>query len=272
MKSISIIILSIFLLIITLIVSCDATSESEPNIEEQIELAETKSYCNEYVDSTETTFTIARNWKNYNDTSFCTSYTTAIEQFETAKFNREFFEYDEAVDYLDFWGTLYDTLYHSDKDLFPLLLDSLESLKVKYALNRDQFAKVIVCFVQDIPYTYILQHADCNNLEYSDSPCLGEQIYGILSPYEFLHTLKGDCDTRTVLLYTILKHFNYSPKIAVSRTYEHSMLVLDVAAAGEHLYEYGKKYYFWETTGQDWLPGVIPAGMGDLYWWDIALE
>ena len=50
------------------------------------------------------------------------------------------------------------------------------------------------------------------------------------------------------------------------------MLLLDVTTSGEHFYEQGKKYYFWETTGTGWEPGIIPPGMGDLYYWNIVLE
>lgn len=88
---------------------------------------------------------------------------------------------------------------------------------------------------------------------------------------EFLHTLKGDCDTRTVLLYGLLKGLGYSPKIANSEFYLHSMLLLDIPSRGEYLVENGKRYYFWETTAAGWQSGQLPPRFSQKKHWEIVL-
>ncbi|MEP1781593.1 hypothetical protein, partial [Reichenbachiella sp.] len=137
-------------------------------------------------------------------------------------------------------------------------------------LDYVEFAHAVVKLVQDIPYQYIISNK-CTS-DYSDYPCFGNQRYGITTPVEFLYTLRGDCDSRTVLLYTILSQYNYDPVILISKEYRHSMLALDIPATGEYLKIKGKKYYFWETTSTGWEPGIIPPGMDNKEYWNIALK
>jgi len=212
-----------------------------------------------------------RSWVDYDANNYCTAYTTSDSIYKSSNIGRVNFS-DNSDDYHTYWGNLYKNLYKQDRNKLAPILDSLSQLKTILKLKRNEFANVLVSFVQDIPYTYILFTETCADNDDKSMPCVDGEMFGILSPYEFLHTLKGDCDTRTVLLYTILKHFNYSPKIVNSLEYEHSMLVLDVASSGEHFYKHGKKYYFWETTGTGWESGVIPPGMGNLNYWNVVLD
>lgn len=175
-----------------------------------------------------------------------------------------------AQSYPEFWGSLYRQLAESDQGQIQVLVDSLERLSRTHTLDYSEFAHAVVKMVQDIPYQYIISEP-CSS-EYKDHPCYGNQRYGITTPVEFLYTLKGDCDSRTVLIYTILRQFNYDPVVLISKEYRHSMLALDIPAAGEHLKIGGKKYYFWETTATGWEPGIIPPGMGNVNYWNIALK
>ena len=217
---------------------------------------------------------INRNWKDYNSNEYCISYTSSNTSYNASKRNRNAYR-SNYHEYYGYWGKLYKNLYENDKNKLSTLLDSLSQIQTNENLNYDEFANVIVAFVQDIPYSYVLQNENCSDSDYNDTPCIENEKFGILSPVEFLHTLSGDCDTRTVLLYTVLRHFNYSPKIVVSIAYEHSMLLLDVAdvaSSGEHFMENGKKFYFWETTGLGWQSGIIPPGMNELKNWHIVLN
>jgi hypothetical protein len=54
-----------------------------------------------------------------------------------------------------------------------------------------------------------------NYLSSNDAKCDGYERFGINTPVEFIATLQGDCDTRTLLLYTILAHYGYDVALMV---------------------------------------------------------
>lgn len=259
-----------FFLIIALIGSCEDNYKTEEELAAEIVREDT--LCGEFLMDYDTLNSIGRTWVDYDNQQFCTTYLSYDTLVKQSSAFRKSYADDSTQDFYAAWGQLYEHMYNHDKTYFPRLIDSLKAIQERYQLDRDEFANVVVSFVQDIPYTYILDYTESCNTISDGTPCVDNIRFGILTPYEFLHTLYGDCDTRTVLLYTILKHFDYEPKVVISYNYEHSMLLLDVAAAGSYFYQQGKNYYFWETTGTGWKPGIIPPGMGDLYWWNIVLN
>jgi len=155
-------------------------------------------------------------------------------------------------------NSIYSQVYHEQKDYINSIITSLNNLRKDRELNRNQFARVIVSFVQDIPYTLVLAEQRCEHRTDYEGPCVSDVKYGIYTPIEFLSHLRGDCDTRTLLLYTILKQFDYNPIILTSREYAHSMLALDIQASGDFILHNGRRHYFWETTAEGWDVGVLP--------------
>ena len=180
-----------------------------------------------------------------------------------------------------FWGTLYDYLEQSDTPSLDLVLRTFEEINEVKGLNQMEFAEMVVTCVQDIPYSFIFQE-DClpaENYEASiqrilrDCPtcCMGNVTYGIQNPVSFLQNLKGDCDTRTVLIYSILKHFNYDVAILNSDFYRHSIIGVNLPMAGIHKMHYGKKYVVWETTAKYYEAGRLPANFEDITHWNVIL-
>ncbi|WP_462253694.1 hypothetical protein [Ekhidna sp.] len=201
--------------------------------------------------------------------SFCVSYntieSTSLESGESRneiEINRE--EYEEI------WGHIYSELVTDSKRYIEFLADSLVGVSKTNNLSRDELAELIVSFVQDIPYSYV-RSKPCVESDNKGKPCIGNIAFGLLSPYEFIHSLYGDCDTRTVLIYAILESLNYDPMIVVSNEYAHAMLALNIAASGDHLKHRGKNYYFWETTGKGWPIGMLPPNSNNVNYWKIAL-
>ncbi|HVU57182.1 MAG TPA: hypothetical protein VHD83_19105 [Puia sp.] len=157
----------------------------------------------------------------------------------------------------------------------------LDSVRRAARLDSIAFAETVVAFVQDIPYALVLD-GDCNPGGYTDlftrrylssagAVCEGYQRFGINSPVEFMATLKGDCDTRTLLLFTLLSHYGYDVAILSSELYAHSLLGICLPLGG-HMFPYrGRQYVLWETTAAGARPGLIPKEMGDLSHWRISL-
>lgn len=201
--------------------------------------------------------------------SFCSSYNsieeTSIEMEK--KRDRMLYDYDS---YEDLWGTVYRNLVDESKSNIDFLVDSLANIGKKRNLSRSDLAEMIVAFVQDIPYSYVLG-IDCESYDTKGKPCLGNMTLGILSPYEFIHSLYGDCDTRAVLIYTILEEMEFDPMIVVSDEYAHAMLALNIRASGDHLKYRGKNYYFWETTAEGWPLGMLPPTTNNVNYWKVAL-
>ncbi len=182
-----------------------------------------------------------------------------------------------------FWGNLYDFLEQRSTSSLDLLYTTFETIGKERGLNRMQFADMVTSCIQDIPYALVFKNACLPAEQYPDETirsvlidcpecCVGNKAYGIQAPVEFIATLKGDCDTRTVLIYSILKHFDFDVAILNSDQYRHSILGLNLPSSGKFKAHSGKRYYVWETTSKYFNLGQLAPGMENLTYWDIVLK
>lgn len=248
-----------------------AKSDDDPTTEE-VEESEVFIPCDELslTDSIRHRVTNGRSWIEYvNNTGFCSTYNVAYQDVDDAEYSRNNINIDYWNDDSDYWRQVYARLYYDNKDHLKSIEDSLLSIKQANHMSRDQFATMVVAFVQDIPYEYVIEE-DCKGDE--TAPCNGNVALGIYSPVEFLGRMHGDCDTRTVLLYTLLRNFGYEPLILNSHEYLHSILALDVTSAGEDFEYKGRRYAYWETTNVGWLAGMLPPDMNNKDYWSVALD
>lgn len=211
-----------------------------------------------------------RSWQipSYLD-SFCAQYNSFHGQSKKAGNLRAQIK-PEGMEYEKYWGSVYKELVSSNTEDIRFLADSLVKVARLKNLTNIGLADLVVSFVQDIPYSYI-HSKECSEKETSKHPCVPYVKYGILSPYEFIHTLKGDCDTRSVLIYALLKEMNFDPMIVISQQYAHAMLAVNMPTTGDHLTFRGKNYYFWETTAKDWPVGELPPSWKNVNYWKVAL-
>lgn len=149
------------------------------------------------------------------------------------------------------WKELYKEMYLYDKNKLDLVYPMLNNIWRKYNIDRRQFLDIIVSFVQNIEYK------------------LPDNEFGIYTPVEFMAYYKGDCDTRTVFLYTVLKKYNYDVVILDSEAYQHSMIGINISSNGKYKYYNGKRYYTWETTNTGWELGMIPPSSPNMNYWNI---
>ena len=211
-----------------------------------------------------------RSWKDFDDTPRSLQYSfSSVSANASSDFRNSvdvLFDGREKV----FWKDLYFELYDHDQLELGVIQDSIRSLALRDNIVDPDLAYSVVSFVQDIPYNYIISTDSCST--HSDHPCIPMQRYGVLSPVEFLYSLSGDCDTRTVLLFTLLKKLGYDPIIVNSAQYRHSMLAVDVPTEGDYFIHNGRKFYFWETTATGWLPGMLPPDMNNTDYWTVILD
>ena len=179
------------------------------------------------------------------------------------------------------WTQLYSQLSKQDTPRLDLILDQLSSLKKEHHLNTADFAELIVTFIQDIPYALVFSEECLSSENYEQSIrqileecancCIGNIPYGIQNPVGFMGNLKGDCDTRTVIIYALLSHFGYDVAILNSQYYKHSILGLNIPASGSYKIHHGKRYYTWETTNKHFTLGILPENFNNINHWEVVL-
>jgi hypothetical protein len=221
-----------------------------------------------------------RSWYDYDNNLYEGTYFVKYSAYQNAKsfknnlqiIGNTISEYDKIL----------FSLKENDKDNIGGLYQLFETLKVDKKLDRVSFAKMIVSFVQDIPYALVLPE-NCDPSLYSDifikqylnsnnAKCDGFEKFGINTPVEFLATLNGDCDTRTLLLYTILAHYNYDVVLLSSELYSHSIIGINLPLEGKS-YDYNNvKYILWETTSPNIKPGILPLEISNTNNWRISLK
>ena len=188
-------------------------------------------------------------WSDYDNRTYFGDFKFKYRDYIKSKENKE-----EIIPFSE--KELYSSLKNFDSNKLDLIYSTLQKIKNDNNLNRNRFAEVVVSLIQSIPYSYNIP-GNCNgddipsaykNDIISGVPCISNVRHDILTPLEFFYLQKGDCDSRTVLIYTILKRFGYDIVILNSELYGHSMIGINLPAYGKYKMINGKKYYFWETT------------------------
>ncbi|MDX2248770.1 MAG: hypothetical protein SF052_18430 [Bacteroidia bacterium] len=182
------------------------------------------------------------------------------------------------------WTWVYETILNHNKTQIPGLISLFDSIYAQRNPDRLQFAEIIVSHVQYIPYSlihdlscaeYIADDPECNGFRCQyhrdGNPCVAGVEHGVFSPVEFAYNLKGDCDTRVLLLMVILDHYGYDVKMLYSYEYGHAVLGIDLLTSGSYVISKGVKYYVWETTNTGWLPGQIEPQYQNMDYW-VAMD
>lgn len=223
-------------------------------------------------------FTSRRNWKDNYGNPFTGNLTVRQKDYKRLKNQTTHFKYTTKA---NFWGSLYNYIDKKDAPSLDLVMNTFKEIHIQKKLNQMEFAEMVVSCIQDIPYAFVFQDACLAAENYKDAIktilddcpdcCIGNTLYGVQNPVSFIKNLKGDCDTRTLLIYSILKHFNYDVAIANSDFYRHSIIGLNIAATGKNKTYRGKTYMLWETTSKHFKIGVLPKSSNDVKHWNIVL-
>lgn len=228
----------------------------------------------------DTIITRYRVWKDYDGKKYEGQYQLRLSDLKNASYYKKNLAISQAN------TTSYDRIIYSlkenDKNKLNGLYKLFDSINQTNPLTKVKFAEMVVSFVQDIPYALILD-TECNASLYNDTfirqylsdsnaSCDGFQRFGINTPVEFLANLKGDCDSRTILLYTIFSHYNYDVAILSSEFYSHSILGINLPINGIAYTYKDSRYVMWETTAPNCKPGIIPNQISNLINWRISLK
>lgn len=227
------------------------------------------------------------NWYDFLTNKFQLIYTTSVQSFfETQKEHNqaEINLRKTAKNPISYYNKLFLKLELLDETKIDSIVRVLSNKAVAKKLNQLQTAEMVTTFIQEIPYVLIHQ-SSCKEIMDSSpddsfvvkyhneqKPCMPNVPGGVQSPYEFLHNLKGDCDTRSLLGYSILKKLNIASSVWVSEAYGHSILGIGLPI-GNGVYKNikGINHYPVELTAKGFRLGMIAPQHRDMSNWDIAL-
>ncbi|WP_290683592.1 hypothetical protein [Kordia sp.] len=203
-------------------------------------------------------------WRDFDRNWHRMDFKIAETSVAKSKRNRRSFRYTRNFS----WGSFYKHMAEHDQPLLEHLYTSFSKLQKEKKLSRRKFAELIITSIQDIQYNYI-KSTSCDGTE--EFPCVGNVRLGIFAPAEFSANLQGDCDSRTVLLFVLLKKFNYKVAILNSNEYRHSVLAINLPSRGKYKTYNRKKYYFVETTAKGCPIGYLPQKVSNINYWDFVL-
>ena len=149
------------------------------------------------------------------------------------------------------WGEVYRRIYNNSVPQMKSILQGLNKIFVDQKLNAKDKVIFVITFIQNIAYG---------------------RPGGMLDLFPPLGTIAyryGDCDSKTLLLYTILEKMGIDCAMLWSLHYKHAMLGLNVIGRGDYLTFNGKRYYFLETTYPNWGIGEIPPEFNNKRFWFI---
>ena len=219
-----------------------------------------------------------RIWKDYDQKEYSGYFRIKVSDYRKAGSYRQNLSMNMSSP--DEYNKIVSVINKFESKNLNLLFPLFDSIRSSNQLSKQRFAEVITSSVQDIPYSLILDR-DCNPSFYNDAfitqylktggECTGNVKYGLFSPSEFIGSLKGNCDTRTLLLFTILEHYGYDVVMLSSEVYRHSIIGINLPYEGIAKTINGKRYVVWETTLKGMKPGVVSPSQSDMRYWSASI-
>lgn len=205
-----------------------------------------------------------QSWSDFNREKHSLPFKVDYEDVLKASSNRNAFAITPEFS----WGIFYRHLVDHDAPLVEELALAFYNYQKEKKMSRRDFAELIISAIQDIPYNLLLSGA-CKRTDVQ--PCFGHIKLGVYAPAEFVSSLKADCDTRTLLIYTLLSRFNYDVAILNSEKYLHSVIGLNIPSTGKYKALNTKKYYFVETTARGCPIGYLHHDVSNINYWNFVL-
>ncbi|WP_296636191.1 ABC transporter permease [Polaribacter sp.] len=220
-------------------------------------------------------------WVDFKGNKFDEKFISSLKQYRES--NQFLNNLSIREDYY-FWSNLYKKASDFEKTKMDSIRKMFIKLKpyneVKTMTSIDQL-NAILTSIQAIPY-YLVHEGSCQQSAYlsdfskqyhqQNEPCKPNTKYGLSMPSEFMANFKGDCDTRALFLYSILKERGLDVAVLVSEQYGHAILGINIPGRGKYVTKNGKKYLTFETTSKGWKIGQLPPNCSNTRYWKVALN
>jgi hypothetical protein len=221
-------------------------------------------------------------WSDFIDNRYDSRYSTSTILYAASQKRHNKWSSMSYTDELLFYHDLYEDLYLGDQKKLDSLITYFDDERKRNKLDPLSTAEMVVTFVQEIPYVLvhdgscrdaIKQGGFISDSHAQGNPCLPNIVAGVQSPYEFAHNLKGDCDTRSLLAYTLLDRLGIGASVWISRQYGHSILGVAVPASSKNFKQLsGTRYYAVELTTKGFRIGMIAPEHTNMKNWNIVLN
>jgi hypothetical protein len=209
-------------------------------------------------------------------------YATADAEYTKSLDNHDKVSKVSATEEMQFWNQAYRILLAHDQEKVDSIANIVQSVSKKRNFSTLQSAEYLVTMIQEIPYV-LVHDMTCKEavLQYKGfvaqyhmqgKPCLPNIVAGVQSPYEFMHNLKGDCDTRTLFAHAVLNKLGISSSVWVSSAYGHSILGVGVPGSSNNRKTVdGVPHYAVELTAKNFRIGMIAPEQNQMSNWKIAV-
>ncbi|MEN9301735.1 MAG: hypothetical protein RL264_164 [Bacteroidota bacterium] len=219
-------------------------------------------------------------WKDYDKNAYTGTFKIRKDNFSAAKLHRENLEI-QAKNSRNYWNQIYGQISKRNEKYIDEIVNEYAKIIKEKKLNKSDAAKMVVTSIQSIDYCLVhdYTHSEAEKMfggfisEYhrTGKPCLSKIKFGVQSPSEFMSNLKGDCDTRSVMLHVVLTRLGFNTTVLASDRYSHAILGISGNYTGKNVKWNGIKYYVWETTAEGFQPGVLSSQVGNIDYWYVAL-
>ena len=220
-------------------------------------------------------------WDDFIDNDYIGKYTTSTLKFAESNRMHNAWASVPQNRVSNFWGEIYDDMSNSDSPKLDSLVRYFQNERQAKGLNELEAAEMVVAFIQEIPYV-LVHDGSCSEAsadggftaEYhaEGRECLAEIVAGVQSPYEFLHNMQGDCDTRSLLGYTILSKMKIPCSIWVSEAYGHSIMGVALPAQSKNYKTVkGMRHFGVELTARGYRVGMMASDQIDMDNWTVVL-
>jgi hypothetical protein len=189
----------------------------------------------------------------------------------------------------------YRSLFINDAALLGPMIEKYKEIARLKQLTYMQTLDLVASSIQSIPYTLVLTSqgikykgvwlkcpcqtdfgyfkGDCKVLSTANGCCNDVEPCGVYSPVEFVTRKTGDCDTRSLLAFTILKKMGFDVAVMVSENEGHSVLGVRIPGQSPGDGRRGnigeaRSYFLWELTAENMVLGETIKGND----WEIAIN
>lgn len=223
-------------------------------------------------------------WFDFSNQNYLANYQTSVRSYQSSQKEQITLseKASESKNSVEYFTKYYAGLFRMDEGKINDIVKIFKDSAINKQMSSNQTAEMVITFIQEIPY-YLVHDESCAKAiangntfvkEYhaANRPCFPNVKGGVQSPYEFLHNLKGDCDTRSLLGFAILKKMNIAASVWVSEAYGHSILGVGVQN-GHGIYKTinGIKHYGVELTAKGYRLGMVAPENNNPNNWDITL-
>lgn len=183
-----------------------------------------------------------------------------------------------------FGHEVWTEMYQNDKSGLGNVVSAYKKLIKKHNLDYMESLNLVCSSAQHDEYTFI-EYGPCQGMSDDCAPrgcCSNVKPFAVYSPIEYIVQRTGDCDTKSLYAYTILKELGFDVALAHGDARNpdgsggpHCVLAVAINSTpkGGNTFikenSTNKKYYLWEMTARDMHLGEWTWTASNMRTWEL---